>query len=293
MRINPLLSTTKRGATLWEWIPANFQSFVQELNHIASHCKEINHLALYRGHCQTDWLLDCTFARHVKEYILGIHPTIILLRDYRLSTSYQRLMGELFLYKFGTSTAPHIDLLNISEDNGLDPWFEYMKRIQQYPDEDNIGSLRGSFLIDWSQRLEIAAYFANDNRPDDSDGVIFIADISAMGPVLHQDIKVLDILRIFEEALHHDKPMGLPLVFSPRKQIACERANNQDAIYIAQMDLRCDLTEVWRRLENERQNNEAVLLKLILPRGSVGECSEWLETAGINKAFVFPDNHNA
>jgi hypothetical protein len=291
MKINPLLPTTTRGNSSWEWVPADFRSFVQELSHIASHCKNINHLALYRGHRQRDWLIDCTFVRHVKEHILGVHPTSILRRDYRLSSAYQRLMGELFLYKFGTSTAPHSGLLNIAEEKGLDPWFEYMKRIQQYPKED-IGQLRGSFLIDWSQRPEIGAYFANDFRRNDSDGAILVADIAAIGAVLHQDIQVGDILQTFEEALHSDKPMGLPLVFYPRKQIACARAKNQDAVYIAQMDLRCDLAEIWKKLESERQDSEIVFLKLILPRGTVKECAEWLEAKGIDEAFIYPDRHD-
>ena len=147
MKISPLLSTTKAGNVPWEWLPSDFPSFLQELKHISSHCKEIDHLALYRGHRERDWLLDSTFVRYVKEHIFGIEPTSIVRRDYRHSISYQRLMGELFLFKFGTSTGPHKYLIDIAKIENLDPWFEYMKRIQQYPKED-LGTLRGSFLID-------------------------------------------------------------------------------------------------------------------------------------------------
>ncbi len=288
MRIDPLLSTTKPGKVPWEWVPSDYPSFLQELSHIASHCKDINHLALYRGHRERNWLLDCTFVRYVKEHILGIHPTSIVKHDYRLSTSYQRLMGELFSYKFGTSTAPHDNLWDLAEDESLDPWFEYMKRIQQYPEKD-MGTLRGSFLIDWSQRPEVAVYFANDGRGCDSEGVVWVADISAIGAVLHQDIQVGEILRLFEDPVRADIPMGIPLVFSPRKQVACDRAKNQDAIYIAQMDLRCDLAEIWKRLESERQGSETVVLKLILPKRTGEECTGWLETNGIDEAFIYPD----
>jgi len=69
MRTDPLLSTTKPGTVPWEWVPADFPSFVQELSHIASHCKEIDHLALYRGHRKRDWLLDSTFMRYVSSTV--------------------------------------------------------------------------------------------------------------------------------------------------------------------------------------------------------------------------------
>jgi hypothetical protein len=291
MRIDPLLSTTKPGKVPWEWVPADLPSFVQELSHIASHCKEIDHLALYRGHRERDWLLDSTFVRYVKEHIFGIDPTSIVRRDYRLSTSYQRLMGELFLFKFGTSTAPHKDLMDIADVESLDPWFEYMKCIQQYPKED-LGTLRGSFLIDWSQRPEIAGYFANDQRGSDSEGAVWVADISATGAVLHQDTQVGEILRLLENAIRTDRPIGIPLVFCPRRQVACAQARNQDAIYIAQMDLRCDLAEIWKRLESERQGCETVVLKLILPKETGEECTEWLEANGVHEAFIYPDRED-
>ena len=78
MRISPLLSTTKTGNVPWEWVPSDFPSFLQELKHISSHCKGIDHLALYRGHRERDWILDSTFVRYVKKHILGIEPTSIV-----------------------------------------------------------------------------------------------------------------------------------------------------------------------------------------------------------------------
>ncbi len=291
MRIDPMLPTTRRGKVPWEWVPLDFPGFVQELLQVVSHNKDINHLALYRGHRERDWLLDCTFVRYVKEHILGIDPTLILKRDYRLSTSYQRLMGELFLYKFGTSTGPHADLLKVAEKENIDPWFEYMKNIQQYPNKD-LGTLRGSFLVDWTQLPEVATYFANDGRRLDSEGAVWVADMSAMGAVLHQDMQVIEILRLFEDTLRADKSMGIPLIFCPRNQIACVRARNQDAIYVAQMDLRCDLAEVWNKLNKERKDTETVVLKLILPKGTAEECTGWLDAKGIHEAFIYPDRED-
>jgi len=288
MRISPLLSTTKTGNASWEWVPSDFPSFLQELKHISSHCKEMDHLALYRGHRERDWILDSTFVRYVKEHILGIEPTSIVRRDYRHSISYQRLMGELFLFKFGTSTGPYKDLIDLAKIENLDPWFEYMKRIQQYPKED-LGTLQGSFLIDWSQRAEVAVFFANYKRVNGSEGAVWVSDISASGAALHQDTQVSEILKLLEDAILIDKPIGIPLVFCPRRQIACERARNQDAIYIAQMDLRFDLAEIWKSLESKNEGSEDVVLKLILPKGTERETADWLESKGVNEAFIFPD----
>ena len=288
MRISPLLSTTKTGNVPWEWVPSDFPSFLKELNHISSHCKEIDHLALYRGHRERDWILDSTFVRYVKEHILGIEPTSIVRREYRHSISYQRLMGELFLFKFGTSTGPYKDLIDLAEIEKLDPWFEYMKRIQQYPKED-LGTLRGSFLIDWSQRPEVAIFFGNYKRINGSEGAVWVADISASGAVLHQDTQVSEILKLMEDSILNDKSNGIPLIFCPRRQIACERARNQDAIYIAQMDLRLDLAEIWKSLESKNDGTHSVVLKLILPKGTGKEATDCLESKGINEAFIYPD----
>ena len=288
MKIKPLIASTQGGNVPWEWVPSSLPAFLEELSHISSHFKEADHLALYRGHRESDWLLDSTFIRHVKEHVLGIAPSSKVKGDYRLSKQYQRLLGELFLYKFGTQAAPAAGLLQIANEKKLDPWFEYMKRIQQYPNED-LGPLSGSFLLDWSQRAEIAVYFANNNRNAESEGAVWIADISAMGAVLHRDLAVGEILRLYENSLRADKAMGIPLVFCPKNQIACLRSKNQDAIYVAQMDLRCDLEEIWKQLEVEQHIDESVVLKLVLPKGTNVDCSKWLCDRGINTEFIYPD----
>ena len=248
MKIIPSRSTTKLGNEPYEWIPYDFESLLQELEHIKTHCASINHLAIYRGHRDSRWLLDSTFIRNVKESILGINSISRVRADYRGSLEYHRMLGCLFLYKFGTRTWPSKQLFDLAEEHGIDPWFEWMKRIQQYPEND-LGPMWGSFLIDWSQNEKVALYFANDSRDPITDGALWIADVNSMGKVLHQDITVEEILVLFQEALHNDKPFGCPIVFYPRIQIDCKRANNQDAVYVAQMDLRYDLSDIWTQKE--------------------------------------------
>jgi hypothetical protein len=288
MKICPLYQSTNLFDDNHEWSPSSFESFVSELKNIKEHCQKIDHLALFRGHRKKEWLLDSTFVRYVKKKILDVNPVEKIKREYRFSIEFQRVMGGLFLYKFGKRSVPHADLFDLAEKNGIDPWFEWMKRIQQYPEED-LGTLRGSFLIDWTQNEEVAIYFANESRDYESEGSVWIADITAMGKVLHQDITVEEILGKFQNAIHGDIPLGLPLVFYPRKQIKCERANNQEAVYIAQMDLRNDLAEIWRKKEEELSDGETIFIKLNLPNNSTKQCDEWLLDRKITESFVYPD----
>lgn len=160
-----------------------------------------------------------------------------------------------------------------------------MKRIQQYPDED-IGTIRGSFLLDWTQNSHAAVFFANESRHPQSFGAVWVVDIDAMGAIVHQNITVGQMLKRIEKAIGLSKPPGCPLVFCPKKQIACERARNQDAVYVAQMDLRYDLAEIWSKMP---ENGGQVFLKLILPRGTTKECSAWLKKNGMLERFIYPD----
>lgn len=288
MRVSPSITSTKYGNDSYEWIPCCFDSFLKELYHIKRVCSSINHLAIYRGHRNSRWLLDSTFIRHVKENILGVSAISKVRPDYRNSLEFHRMLGCLFLYKFGTRTQPSQELIDLAEKKLIDPWFEWMKRIQQYPKED-LGPMWGSFLIDWSQDEKIALFFANENRDDQFDGAIWIADVNAMGKVLHREKPVVKILSIFQDALHNDKQFGCPLVFYPEKQIAYQKARNQNAIYVAQMDLRFDLSEIWMRNEYELEEDERIFIKLILPRGTFNKCNEWLLENNIDRSFIYPD----
>jgi len=265
MKIFPLDQSTKVTDDNHEWIPSSFESFISELTNIKTHCRNIDHLALFRGHRENNWLLDSTFVRYVKEKVLGVNPVERIKKDYRFSVQFQRLIGGLFLYKFGTRTVPHKVLFELAEKNEIDPWFEWMKRIQQHPNED-LGTLQGSFLIDWTQSEEVAVFFANESRHTEKEGSVWFADITAMGKVLHQDITVEEILAKFQNAIHSDIPPGLPLIFYPRKQIKCEQANNQNAVYIAQ-----------------------IFIKLNLPKNTNKQCAKWLFDKNITNNFIYPD----
>ena len=84
-----------------------------------------------------------------------------------------------------------------------------------------------------------------------------------------------------------DESLGIPLIFHPRKQIAKKKAANQDAVYVAQMDLRVDLSKVWDNLQNLQA--ERILIKLVLPVGTEQECTRYLNEKGMTEDFLFPD----
>jgi hypothetical protein len=288
MNIQPSVKSTQVAAGGGDWLPASFADFLAELAHVQAHCASLNHYAIYRGHPRLNWRLDSTFARYVKRDILGIDPTELIRDDYRHSLEYHRLLSSLFLCKFGTLTVPSSELTRVSEENGLDPWFEWMKRIQQYPKAD-MTNLRGTFLLDWTQTWKIALFFANYQRPPEERGAVYVADMTQSGSVLHQDLSVGEILDKLHEASLNDKPVGCPLIFCPRKQIACQRARNQDAIYVAQMDLRVDLAEHWEVLDQGRGDTHRILLRIVLPADTTGEVGAWLEDKGITESYVYPD----
>ncbi len=163
-----------------------------------------------------------------------------------------------------------------------------MKRFQQYPEED-MTNLKGTFLLDWTQDWWVALYFANHERNFQEKGALFLADMSQTGSVLHRDLMVGEIIRRLHEAFIKDQQLGCPLIFCPRKQITCDRANKQDAIYVAQMDLRFDLSEYWHIMDQERNDGSKILIRIYLPKGTKNEIDQWLTTQGITDSFIYPD----
>ena len=85
-----------------------------------------------------------------------------------------------------------------------------------------------------------------------------------------------------------NESLGVPLIFHPKKQLAQKRAANQEPVYIAQMDLRADLSEVWDNLQ-AYQYGERIFVKIILPAGTEEDCAGYLTEKGITTSIIFPD----
>ena len=214
---------------------------LEEAEHVQRHCEQLDHLALYRGHRERKWLLDSTFARWCKQQVFGIDPWKKIGTDeFRLSKNHQQILLNLFFLKFDFLARPSDELFALEDQHGIDPWFEFMKRIQQYPEEDHHISKEVSSWTGHGTGCGI--YFANGSRT--REGALWIVDVTASGKTL-QVIKVAEILKKMEQLGRRDNSLGVPLVFYPKKQLTQKRAKNQDPVYLAQMDLRVDLSEVW------------------------------------------------
>ena len=248
--LGPYLKSTVVHPQTREWIPESFESFLVELQYLEKLCHDAKGLALFRGHCKRQWLLDSTFARSSKTTLFGIEPHEKLSRRIVESGEYHLALLNLYLLKFGVLTHPSDELEAKSLENQLDPWFEWMKRLQQYPGEDGF-FLKGTNLLDWTQSADIALYFANENRI--GEGAIYFCDATATGKTL-QVVPVAQILSKMRGIRNSGVPLGAPLLFCPPRQIFNPRPKNQQVVYFAQMDLRYDLETIWRLREAELEN---------------------------------------
>lgn len=286
MNIVPSLSDTVVAAATREWIPSSFDAFLKELAHVSESCRKRNALVLFRGQQRREWLLDSTFCRSLKTTLFAVPLEERLSKRITESAEFHPAILNLFLLKFGVLARPSDELEHAAQQHGVDSWFEFMKRIQQYPEEeDGFFFLKGTNLLDWTQASDVALYFANEGR--NSDGVIHICDATATGKTL-QILALGAILDKMKELGNAGVPLGAPLLFSPPKQILNHRAKNQQAVYFAQMDLRYDLEYIWRMREKAHPA-EKILLKLVLPAGTEAEAYDYLNAKGIMRSFICPD----
>jgi hypothetical protein len=77
-----------------------------------------------------------------------------------------------------------------------------------------------------------------------------------------------------------------PLMFYPEKQTNQVRANKQAPIYIAQMDFRYDLADIWADYEMRKKNK--VFVKFHLSHTIKNGLAKYLEQKGIREEVVYP-----
>ena len=268
-----------------EWLPQTFEAFIAEIEHLKRGAETVKSLLLFRGHSKRIWRLDSSFVRAIKTCLFQIDPVHGFATRLRDSAELNTTLSSLLLLKFGTIVEPSAELIKVAENDGVDPWFELMKRYQQYPNEDPT-PFGGTNLIDWSKSCDVALHFANEER--NGAGAIFVCDATATGKTL-QRVPVETILGKVQEQMARGEANGVPLLFSPERQIAYQRAKNQEAVYFAQMDLRIDLMEHWR-IQEQTNAQEVIALKVVLPAGSEQSCKSYLASKGINSSFIYPDD---
>jgi len=238
---------------------------------------------LYRGQKRREWLLDSTFVRSCKSIIFGIPVEQKLKGSLVESNNYHHALVALYLLKFSELVQPSAALYALEKSEGIDAWFELLKRMQQHSEIDT-SAIKGSNFVDWSASSDIALYFANEGR--DGEGAVYVCDASSTGKTI--PLKSVDeVLNLMAEIRDKGEAMGAPLLFSPERQIAYQRAKNQQARYFAQMDMRYDLESIWRKRERELQD-QTILVKVVLTAESVYEANEYLQANGINRDFVYP-----
>lgn len=266
------------------WKITSLSGLLSELFEIEKNSLAQNRLIVYRGHRDKRWLLDSTFVRSFKTTLFGVEPFQRLTQRITDSAEFHPAILNLYLLKFGVLTRPSDELEAHANEHDLDSWFEFMKRLQQYPEEDGF-FLKGTNLIDWSQSANVALCFANENRK--TDGALFVCDASATGKTL-QKIKLGAILDKMKAVGNSGKSLGVPLLFHPGNQIANPRPKNQQAVYFAQMDLRYDLQYMWNLYEMEN-GSESICLKLILPVDTVRDIEIYLRDQKIDSQYLYPD----
>ena len=282
IKIAPICQSTKLGFDPHVWIPASFENFLLELDHIATSCSGNDPLPLFRGQADRAWLLDSTFVRTCKKRLFDVPAHSKISDSVRQPIVYHMVLLNLLLLKFGVLVQPSQQLKHLENEHGIDAWFELLRKCQQYPADDH-PQFKGTFVLDWTRSQDVALFFANKDRI--GDGAIWICDAVATGKSL-QTIKVESILDLMHEKGNAGNALGVPLIFSPKKQIKQERANNQQAVYIAQMELRYDLAEMWSAQEKK---DERIFIKLILPAGTEKDCGAYLEKKAITEKLIFPD----
>lgn len=288
--IQPKLKSTVHSDDLREWVPSSFESFLIELDHIISSCEGEDPVPLFRGQTNYEWFVDSTFVRNCIQHIFTISDYHKLEDEIRHEISFHRAITSLFLLKFETVCKPSQEIFEREKHDGTDPWFELMKNLQQYPERDYF--INGTFLVDWSRSKDIALYFATYSGKGETrsvssgNGAVWICDVVATGKTL-QTKKLGEILSLMsgEEFLNGNKTF--PLLVHPPKQVFQPRSKNQVPVYIAQMDFRHDLADVWAPHENE--NKKRVFIKLILSEDLKNSAVKYLESQGVTEDFVYPE----
>jgi hypothetical protein len=219
--IKPKMKDTEHSDDFRTWIPSSFDSFMIELNSIINSCEGADPLPLFRGQTNYEWLLDSSFVRNCIKHIFNVPDYNSLKKEIRHSISFHRTIVSLILLKFGTVWKPSKELFEKEKSDCIDPWYELLKNLQQYPEKDYFVS--GTFLLDWSISKDIALYFATYNGRREQrlisqgHGAVWVCDAVATGKTW-QTKKLGNMLSLMssEEFLNGNKTF--PLLFHPQKQ---------------------------------------------------------------------------
>lgn len=282
--VGPSIKSTQSSPDLREWVPSSFDNVLREIDHLIRHADGDDPLTLFRGHADHDWLLDCTLVRTMLR-------TGSNIRAYPRPRTFHTRVTDVLLQKFGAFWQPSAEAVEKEITHDIDPWYELMKRFQQYAEEDSIP--KGTFLLDWTTRMEIALYFATyigrgtSRQLRATEGALWLWDPVPTGKVLQTKKlgELLGMMRADSFRLH--AAYSVPLILHPLKQTGMLRPLNQKPVYVAQMDFTHDLADVWCSFE--RDLSCAVFRKIILADHLLTDCVSHLESRGISEEHVYKE----
>ena len=293
--IEPCLKSTHHSDDFHQWVPSTLENLLTELDHIISSCEGPDPAPLFRGQANYKWLLDSSFVRNAIKRLWGLPDYQELKTTIRHSVSFHRAIASLVLLKFGTLWKPSNQLIELERTENIDPWFEYLKNLQQYPEKypEFDGFIRGTFLLDWSLKKEIGLYFSTyDGKGDQrrilqGHGALWICDAVATGNTLSVK-KLGEILNLMSKPeFVEGKVANVPLVVHPPKQTLQPRAVSQVPVYVSQMDFRYDVADVWANMEPQRKKR--IFVKLIIHEGIKEALAQYLESKGVSEDNVYPE----
>jgi hypothetical protein len=288
--IEPKVKSTEQSPDLRQWAPTSLDNLLVESDHITKSCESADPATLYRGQTNYEWPLDSTFVRYCIEHLFGLDRYYELSKQIRQSKEFHRSIAALLLLKYGTLWKPSKEAFDREKTHNIDPWFELLKNLQQYPEKDNF--IKGTFLLDWSGHKNIGLYFAvyegrgNNRRLSSNHGALWICDAVATGKTL-QVKKLGEILKLMNGRQYLNAKKTFPLIFNPPSQTFQPRAANQQPVYISQMDFRYDLADIWASYENK--NQKRVFITLIITENIKKDVAKYLESNGITEQKVYPD----
>ena len=99
-------------------MPSSVENFLRERDQIVKVAEDEDHLVLFRGQSNSEWLLDSTFVR---DGILKLFGFPKVPSSIRQQVSFHRLMASLLLMKFGTIWKPSKEAFEKEKSHGIDP----------------------------------------------------------------------------------------------------------------------------------------------------------------------------
>jgi hypothetical protein len=288
--IQPSLSSTECDPDSRQWVPVSLDALFREMDHAIEQCDGQDPAPLFRGQRDYEWPLDSTFVRKSIEKLFGLSDYARLNPQIRVSRDFHRAIACLLSLKFGVVGIPSSELRRYEREGHGDAWYEFLKNIQQYAENDSF--IDGTFLLDWTRCRDIALYFAvyegkgPERKISRGHGAVWLFDAASTRKTL-QTQRLGEIMALMKTAEFLNCAHGLPLMFHPQCQTDQPRARNQLPVYISQMDFRYDLADAWAVFENEHQKR--VFIKFVVRESIKPVIAQYLEAHHVTESVVYPE----